>query len=159
MLSLSTEPNPASLEQLFTECFRLSDSFSLTEGPCGSTKAKSLLHLLEPYLVGTIETQHWFCYYVPKGYEKRVHIFRSCDESKKILMDSYESLFLNGNSKLEIAEDVCFFSKRKLFMGTVTHENICYVYPPNDESQLSFQRILTWETTDDDKREQIIYEI
>ena len=36
------------------------------------------------------------------------------------------------------AEDVCFFKNEKLILGTVSHERICLVFPPLDNS--SFEK-------------------
>ena len=159
MLSLKTEPKSSSLKQLFSECFQLSDTFSLTSGPYTTPSGEALLYLLKTYWLHTFKTRHWFCYYVPEGYEKRVFLFRSCAESKRIMMDSYRHLFFGNDFEWDLPEDICFFSGGKLFMGTVSHEGICYVYPPSQETAHRFQEICRWETRNEDTREQIVYHI
>lgn len=120
MLSLKTEPDPSALEQLLSECFQLSDAFSLTDGPRTTPGGTALLHRLRPYWLGTFKTQHWFCYYVPEGYKKRVFLFRSCAESIRIVMDSYRHLIFATTSS-----GIC----RKIYVSFPAENSLWGLYP------------------------------
>ncbi|SHM88004.1 hypothetical protein SAMN02746066_03720 [Anaerosporobacter mobilis DSM 15930] len=49
-----------------------------------------------------------------------------------------------GNIK-NLPEDLCFFTGNKLLLGTVSHEDICYVYPPTKEIASQFIKLGNWE--------------
>lgn len=129
VFSLDTEPDAAVFKQLMEECFRVSDTFSLT--PPRDEEADmtwvDMFQLLSPYLVGTIKTHHWFSNYVYPWCREgmRVYIFRSCKESQSILMDNYHKLFSHNYGELQ---DLCFFKDKVMFLGTLSHECLCVFY-------------------------------
>ena len=61
---------------------------------------------LAPFRLTALEVCHWFCYYVPAGHGKKVHIFRACPESREILIELYGTLFLNPGSRRDLLEDL-----------------------------------------------------
>ncbi len=50
---------------------------------------------------------------------------------------------------------LCFFEKGKLFAGSVSHENICYVYGRGDEWEDKIKQHGLWEEIPDVLEEQI----
>ena len=77
--------------------------------------------------IQTIYTERWFGQCVPKDQKMEIYIFRFTNESKRILLFNYDSIFYNGVVRNK-PEDLCFFKESKLISGSLTHENICYVY-------------------------------
>lgn len=114
MLLLNKSISKDCSNNLIEECFNVADTFLLTEGPDLYPEGKALLDALKPYLIKSIETNHWFSYYVPAPYRKKIYIFK------------------------------------KLLLGTVSHEYICYCYPPTDDINKYFKKYATgkrWTTT------------
>lgn len=52
-------------------------------------------------------------------------------------------------------EDLCIFGEDKLIMGTVSHEMICNVYPPDDNFLTQLMSDYGYWTYSDDDRGQI----
>ena len=87
------------------------------------------------------------------------------DKDTEEIIQKYFNDFINmedirendrwGNIK-DLPEDMCFFVDNKLFLGTVSHENICEVYPPAEEIKKQLLKIGEWEELNDDKEQQII---
>ena len=151
MLSLSENLTGQDFIEYISTCFHIADIFSLTRNSWFTAEKnieeQRFLQLLAPYHIRTLHTNHWFCYRVPSNYEIEVYLFHATLEAKEILLSNYDSLFLTFPWK--IPEDLCFFKNHKLFAGSVSHENICYVF---DET-LSLPGV--WETTASISTEQI----
>lgn len=158
MLSLDKIISKSAFDRLLAECINTADTFSLTEGPKLYPEGKALLDALQPYLIKTIETQHWFSYYVPKSCKKRVYIFKVCEESVTALKEFYKGLFVDEDTRWTTLEDLCFFLNKKLVLGTVTHEYICYFYPPTEELNEQFKELCDWQEAEDNLNERISYE-
>ena len=158
MYRIAENTNVGCIGTFLATCFEFADSFSLTEGYRETDESKEMLKSLKPYLIKTLETEHWFSYYVTPLNKKRVHIFKACPESREILMRLYTGLFLDGVEEWVIPEDLCFFINKKMFLGTVSHEIICFLYPVDDEMALAFKGICDWEEVDDISAEQIVYD-
>ena len=156
MMSLKAELSIALQNKILLESMALSDVFSLTEGPFEGRNTDVLRHQLEPYLLHTVNTQHWFSYYVPAGYEIKVNLYRSCEETSRILARLYPQLLGRSRESVTNLEDICFFQNGKLFLGTVSHEYICYAYPPNNKFHDVLMNICPWDVVDDALDEQII---
>ena len=147
----------SAFDGLLTECFNTADTFSLTEGPKLYPEGKALLDALQPYSIKTIETQHWFSYYVPESCKKRVYIFKVCEESAMALREFYKGLFVDEDTRWTTLEDLCFFLNKKLLLGTVTHEYICYFYPLTEAIKERFKGLCDWQEVEDDLNELISY--
>ena len=155
MMSLVNKPSSDLQKKILTESMEVSDVFSLTEGPFESRNSDVLRQQLEPYLLRTLRIQHWFSYYVPTGYEIKVNLYQTCEETKQILKQSYHRLLGRSSERVTNLEDICFFQNGKLFFGTVSHENICFVYPPNNQFYDTLTKICSWDIVDDVTDEQI----
>jgi len=158
MLSATKEFSHAEHDRLLKVCFKYADVFSLKRAYFTSDDEIKLLEELRPYLLKVIKSCHWFCYYVPERNIMEIQLFRACPETKKILRDHFNRYFYVENElqKSELPEDVSFFRQNKLFMGTVMHEGMCYVYPPTEESAAEFMQICKWDTVKAKPAEQII---
>lgn len=143
------------LREFLDVCFSYADVFSLTKGYFADAETEKMLDRLKPYLIKDIKTTHWFSYYVMPDNKKHVYLFKVCPESREIVIELYKSLLFGMGD--EPLEDLCFFRDKKLFLGTVSHERICFLYPVNDEMALAFKRICDWEEVDDISAEQIVY--
>lgn len=156
MLSLKSNIVGKQFAEQISACFKFADTFSLTENgwlkSCEQEESIQLLRSLNPYHIKTLHTDHWFCYYVPKGYEKEVYLFRATPESRDILLSAYNRIFHDGVLWKE-PEDLCFFQSGQLIFGSVSHENICFVYDADLGKLL--QPYGVWEQIPDEEKEQI----
>ena len=109
----------------------IATSFSLSKSrwptAANSRESARILNELSPYLIQTVYAERWFGQCVPKDQKMEIYIFRFTNESKRILLFNYDSIFYNG-VVWNKPEDLCFFKGSKLISGSLTHENICYVY-------------------------------
>lgn len=156
MFSISNNLSHVEHARLLEVCFRYADVFSLTEAPRFSHGERLLFEQLQPFLLSKFETRHWFRRYIRKPYSHKIRLFRACPEAKEILASKYKNLFMRSDNEWELPEDLCFFSGKKLFMGSVTHERICYVYPENEKMRAEFMQICRWDIEIPDPAEQII---
>jgi len=156
MLALNKNVSGKEFEQLICSCFRASDSFSLTKNSWLTSKDEkesiNLLHQLLPYHIETRHTNRWFCYRVPVDQEIEIYLFRATLESQKIFLTAYNCIF-NDGVLWRVPEDVCFFKNGKLILGSVSHENICYVY--DDGLKKKLQGCGEWTNIPTEKVEQI----
>ena len=59
-------------------------------------------------------------------------------------MENLKESDIWGNVK-DLPEDICFFIEDKLFLGTVSHENICDVYVPSEEIKKQLLKLGEWD--------------
>ena len=113
---------------------QIADTFSLTKNgwsTAGETNDSTrILNELSPYHIRTIHTNRWFCYCVPPGYSIEIYLFQFTNKSKDILIANYNSIFYN-DAVWHTPEDLCFFKGSTLISGSVSHENIFFVYNEN----------------------------
>lgn len=158
MLSLKQNVLGVQFAQLIAICFHFADTFSLTKN--GWLKADEfeesicLLEHLKQYHFQTLHTNHWFSYYVPDGHDIEVYLFKATPESKNIFLAEYNRMFYDGVLWRK-PEDFCFFQKGKLILGSVSHENICYVYEQEDALGEQIKCYGEWEQIPDALEEQI----
>ena len=68
----------------------------------------------------------------------KINLYRADQSAKKHLLRWMDNIFMetNKNGKLnpssQTLEDLCFFSKMSIIVGTVSHEHILVVEPPNE---------------------------
>lgn len=122
--------------QLLNFCFKHSEFFSFTAPKIPTANRITLQNELSRYTYAIITTTHWFNYItLPDNPLKRI-IYHVNNETLSILNKYCHRLFLFDSrcplsSWNQTLEDLCFFSDGKLFLGTVSHEYICEVFPPN----------------------------
>lgn len=164
MMRLKNNIKGEKYRQLINICFMLSTYFSFTKPNfCKKDRAyKNFLHDLDEYYYQTFFTSHWFCYYVPESTPLEIYLFRADNNIKHVFMKYFDNLFQQernldgtwGNVK-NLPQDLCFFMGNKLLLGTVSHEDICYVYPPTNEIANQFLQLGNWTDESYFSKEQI----
>lgn len=169
MLRLQNNIELDSFNRLLDLCFEVSTYFSFTENGVReysrSKKHEDFIREFKPFLIQSKEITHWHYYYVPDYNKKTVYIYKADKEAKNIIEKNFDNLFLEErvNGKLisikDLPEDLCFFIDNKLFLGTVSHEGICTVYPPTDEICEAILQLGEWEIVKYLDEEQIILDL
>lgn len=106
---------------------------------------------LRPWLVGRTVSDWWF------GYGRRStkmnrYRYRADEGLKETIYSLYRDVFLReplGQPSEEVIpwfEDLCLFSRGKLFFGSISHEGEAYLYPLNDEMSRAVSTLGGWET-------------
>ena len=115
-------------------CFETCDYFSLSIVFSGATD-HDLQKELSPYVCGELVTKEWFVYSSTPPLV--VATYPIHPKTISIVKKYYSNIFicaLNINHRLEqLLQDLCFFKEDSLVLGTVSHELICHVYPPNQD--------------------------
>jgi len=147
-------------------CFKYSTYFSFTQNPvkeyAESSDHINFLEKFSQFYVKTIETRHWHCYYVPEGYNKKVYLFNVDRKAQDYIKEYFDNLYLidfNGENPGGFSifpQDLCFFVGNKLFVGTVSHEDICNVYPFSEQVKKELLLLTKWNLVEDRKEEQIM---
>lgn len=158
MYSLLSNISGQPFEKFISFCFEHTDTFSLTKnswlGAGKSHESNRVMQLLSPYQINTVHTNHWFCYRVPEGYDIEVYLFTATAESKRIILEQYDSLFYQ-DKVWDKPEDLCFFQDGRLMAGSVSHERICFLYPQTNEWMALTEICGTWEEVLSEAEEQI----
>lgn len=157
MLSYDIECPPISGEiftRLINLCFRRSEYFSFSIHNMPNTD-NTLQHNLNSYIYYEIFTSHWFSYITLPENPMKIIVYHANRTTQTILEKYCHRLFLFDNecssvSWIQNLEDLCFFSKDKLILGTVSHEYICEVFPPDDAFKNDLLNIYAhWKETTD----------
>jgi hypothetical protein len=131
--ALKTAVSGENFRKLLGECFSRADRFSLTVGPW-YYQTNALWREIHPYLLNHRTTSAWFAY--GEGSHPCVRLlFPTNAETRALLEKYFDNMWLKppeGEAKQSL-EDLCFFQNGKLFFGTVSHEYICSVAPPDEE--------------------------
>ena len=136
-------------------CFQEATAFSLQKGLWPSATDPSLERALEPERIKTIETKVWFLNdyrNAPIGSERTmcIHLYRASDAAKAVLQAQFREIFL-GHATPDLQwnkytlEDLCFFKGKELIVGTISHEFILQVYPPNGTFEQAILPLGAWE--------------
>ena len=124
-------------------CFEHSDSFSLQVARWAASTDDNVQEELEPYRIKTMQTLKWFGYdytNAPEGDQRpmEVSLYRATAEAKAVLLKCFDDIFLNEKKgdrlvqSTQTVEDLCFFKDEALWVGTVSHENMLCVFPPDE---------------------------
>lgn len=123
-------------------------------------KRNELITELFAHRLCKIKTARWFCYYTLEDNPLEIFLYPSSQTTGEILKKYYTALrpvdaAANAEQREQSLEDLCFFGEDKLILGTVWHEGICKVYPPDEDFAALLLRCYGhWQICDDD-REQI----
>ena len=141
---------------LLYTCCEYGDRFSLC---CDNIFPPEVMHplekALEPYLIAHQKVNQWFGYYNVPGYpavpELTQHIFLAVPEAveslAKYCRDIYFTREREDNRYKKPAflySDLCFFRNNRLLLGTVSHKEMAYVYPPGDEFLIDLLNAGRW---------------
>lgn len=136
-------------------CFQHADLFSLNKAVWADCVCKELQNELDPFLHKELQTSKWFGYddslAPPRDRRQiRVHLYRADSAAKEIILKHCSDIFLRKrhNEVLEDSrqtlEDLCFFSDGKLFVGTVSHEYMLCVSPPDKNFENLIKKLGDW---------------
>lgn len=152
--TISSEPFYSFLDLCFSEA----TSFSLQKGLWPNAINTSLEKDLEPYRLQTIHSIKWFGYDLsnaPPGSEWTmcIQIYSASDSTKSILKSYFNDIFLGYASSDTLPnkftlEDLCFFKGKDIIVGSVSHEFILHVYPPNQTFEQTLLHSDEWEFLD-----------
>ena len=144
-------------------CFEEATSFSLQKGLWPNHKNESLEKELESYEIRNIRTLKWFGWDLTTAPEEDAWVmcqkmYRATENTKAILKKHFDEVFLgHANNKMEVTkytlEDLCFFKENKLFVGSVSHEFILYVFPPSEEFERKMNKLGIWENASENIKE------
>ena len=99
---------------------------------------------LKPYLIAQQKVNQWFGYYnvpgCPAAPILTQHIFSAVPEAvdpiARYCKDIYFTKEREDNRYKRppfLYSDLCFFRNSRLLLGTVSHEEMAYIYPPDEE--------------------------
>ena len=132
-------------------CLQQCDCFSLTQVtfPWCNTVLETALR---PFCKEKRTTLNWFCYHVTEENPLSVFLYPVNEETTLLLKEHYCDFFLNDNQLPLSLEDLCFFQNGKLMLGTVSHEYICQVFPPDTAFRNSLFHIFdNWKCCDSNR--------
>lgn len=154
--------------KLIDLCFSYASYFSLTGFVYNTSvivESSEIYKCLLPYMCESILTEHWFRNYVVEPNRLNVFIYKIDHFSKKkqleiiknYISDLYMDNLFEYDSQTRSAslEDLCFFSGNRLFLGTVSHEGLCSLFPNNNEMKSGFFKLGKWQKTEYDEEEHI----
>lgn len=145
--------------RLLDLCFRQSEYFSFSVPGIPHTD-NTLQNELSSYVYTVITTTHWFNYItLPENPMSNI-VFHANSETLSVLKKHCHRLFLfdsqcSSSSWNQTLEDLCFFSNDKLLLGTVSHEHMCEVFPPDNTVKNELFAIYSHWKEVKDSREQI----
>lgn len=136
-------------QKLMDLCFDMADVFSFGLAGWTYAKDKRLENTLQKFQVDTIQTNRWFCY-MGTSPGLSINLYRAAEEAKNAILQYINHLFLWDNEKNFCSlEDLCFFRENELFLGTVTHERICYAHILSEEFGNCLKGLGTWKDCSD----------
>lgn len=147
--------NEAFRALLYT-CCEYGDRFSLCYSDGFPTEMTHPLEAaLEPYLIARQKVNHWFGYYNVPGYPAvpilTQHIFPAVPEAVESVARYCKDIYFTKEredsrykSPPFLYSDLCFFRNGRLLLGTVSHEEMAYVYPPDEEFLIDLLNAGRW---------------
>lgn len=108
--------------------------------------------MLSPWLIGTTDTDSWFGYGEGSSV-KRVFRYRVTDGALDALFTCRDDIFLTtapeeGADGTRILEDLCFFENGRLFFGSISHEEDCFLWPLDDQMRSEVESLDRWHPID-----------
>ena len=111
----------------------------------------ALKEALHPWLAGYILTDEWFGYGI--GSDKRyTYLYHATDGAKEAILSCYQDIFFRLPASPEIKgddigcfEDMCLFTDGKLFFGSISHEEDCFLWPVGNELFKPIRTIGRWQ--------------
>ena len=145
------EETAALLDLMFrcSDCF----SFTVTEGHRNLSlqqRKNPLRDALKPYFRQKFTTYNWYGWL---NHELEIFVYRCCPETREILAGYCPELFIRSicdkYSPLRHPEfeDLCFYRNGKMTLGSLSHEYMCTVYPPDDDENFENSLSFTGEIT------------
>ena len=133
------------LVRLFNLCFEYADYFAVADNQTFFEKQKYIDFDfdLKDYHIMSYTTTNWFCYFNKEFF---IDVYRACEKSKEILLKYWSNLFVKDNiyDIPGFPEDICFFKGNNIFLGTLSHENMCSFFTADKEMEDKFKSICDW---------------
>ncbi len=134
--NISDEKLKKFIEYLLTGSDYFSLSFHNTE-----TEEGSISEELEQYRLKTFRTNSWYCYKTVENNSFKVSIFKSDVVLIDIIMKMFNKLFPD---EIVYGEDICFFDKKEILFGSVSHENQAQLFISEERMEI-MKKIAEWE--------------
>ena len=141
-----------------TQCFSAADLFSMNLAPWTECVCGEMQTALAPFLVKELNMFRWFGYdqtdAPPRDRRQMsVYLYRADMAARDIILAHADDIFLNHftdgvwQDSVQTLEDLCFFSQGKLIVGTVSHERLLSVAPPDKAFETYIQTLGDWNET------------
>lgn len=139
--------------------FEQSDYFSFSNIGIPNTDC-SMQKDLEAYVYREIHSSHWFRYSTLPDDPITNILYFANSATLTILKKYCNRLFLfdsecTSTSWNQSLENLCFFFNDRLILGTVSHEHICKVFPPDENFKNELFGMYAYWKEDHDFTEQI----
>ena len=138
----SMDPTPICGErfrQFLDVCWPYVDYFTFA-GPATSYDDSCLLKdALHPWFDSVVTLSERFGY-GPGSTPDRIYLYRATAGAKEAILACYSDIFFRKRSftgypieKCSVFDDLCLYSDKKLFFGSISHEGECYLWPLDEE--------------------------
>lgn len=141
----SMDPTPIYGErfrQFLDVCWPYVDYFTFA-GPAGSYDDSCLLKdALHPWFDSVVTLSERFGY-GPGSTPDRIYLYRAAAGAKEAILACYSDIFFRKRSftglggypieKCSVFDDLCLYSDKKLFFGSISHEGECFLWPLDEE--------------------------
>ena len=139
-------------------CFSCCSYFTFTKnrwpGYASDSRHIAFIEKLEKQYIKMLNVNHWHCNYVPPGYSMEILVYKTEDIAKEIIKCNFDNIYLKLNTENSVnsinplPEDLCFFIENSMFLGTVSHESICFAYPPSEKVGDALKEVGDWREVD-----------
>ena len=141
----SMDPTPICGErfrQFLDVCWPYVDYFTFA-GPATSYDDSCLLKdALHPWFDSVVTLSERFGY-GPGSTPDRIYLYRATAGAKEAILACYSDIFFRKRSftglggypieQCSVFDDLCLYSDKKLFFGSISHEGECYLWPLDEE--------------------------
>ncbi|MGI6085841.1 MAG: hypothetical protein ACOYIF_10440 [Acetivibrionales bacterium] len=141
-------------------CFQRASYFSLMKARWLMAIDNNAEKEFEPFLFKQLRVPKWYCYDLtespyPSQRVLNINVYYAKHEAKTVFLKYFNNIFLheqgrNVDDPMQTLEDLCFFSSDSLFVGSVSHEHIFDVYPPDSEFESSLNLFGKWSYSNED---------
>jgi len=144
---------------LLDTCFEYGDCFSLRYEDGLPLQPHPLEAELAPYLIKRLTVKQWFGYYnvpgCPRAPILTQCIFQAIPVTQRLLVEYCGDIFFTREREenhykrpLFCYRDLCFFRKQQLLLGTISHKERAFIYPPNEEFLIDLLNAGRWVEAD-----------
>ncbi len=118
-----------------------SDFFSLTvQEDNGNTLKEKLEMEISKHIIKNFETRLWYAYKT-MGNPLGITIYKSDVELVDSIMTLFSTLF---SPKIYGIEDICFFKRERIVLGSVSHENIAQLFLDSEFDIEEYKEFANW---------------
>ncbi len=145
-------------------CFAYADSFSMAKFPLSDCDVvpNGAEVLLEPYQLKTLTPNSWYGYSQYSGRMIQT-IYCTTPDALQIMKRCYQDIFLQKRNKVpkvpvdtvgfrskwvSVLEDLCFWHKGNICIGTISHERICTTNQIDDVFAQKLCELAAWHIED-----------